>query len=190
VRRWIALAATAAALSSCSISRTIQTEVSCQTQNRSREILMTQAVPSATLIPCVRTLPPGWSYAGSDVRSGSARFWLDSDRAGLRAVEVELTAACDLRGLTGAASPSGQGVDVYLRSISRDPYQADRLFAFPGGCVTYRYRFVAAPQVPRLVAEIDAALTFLDRSAFVAGVREGDDGATLCGAGAPACVGS
>jgi hypothetical protein len=95
-----------------------------------------------------------------------------------------------VEGVAGASSPSGQGVDVYLRTISRDPYRADRLFAFPGGCVTYRYRFGAAPQAPRLAAEIDAALTFLDRSAFVAGVREGDDGATLCGAGAPPCVGS
>ena len=44
-------------------------------------ILAAQAVPSAALVPCVAALPPGWRVGGTDIASGHAMFWLDSDRA-------------------------------------------------------------------------------------------------------------
>ena len=33
-------------------------------------------------LPCVAEFPAGWTFGGSDISSGSARFWLDSDRGG------------------------------------------------------------------------------------------------------------
>jgi hypothetical protein len=193
VRWWRALAVLpiALALGACSVPRTIATEVACDTQNRAREILITQAVPSATLIPCIRELSPGWSYSGSDVRSGRATFWLDSDRAGVHAVEVVLTERCDVDGLEPSATRGGEiGVERYVRSVSLHPYEVDEMFLFPGGCVTYRDRFGSAEQAPTLAAQVDRSLTFLSRPDFVKGVAEGMDGAILCGAGAPPCVGS
>src|SRR5439155_434694 len=53
-------------------------------------ILSAQAVPSATALPCLSTLPSGWTYGGGDIHSVRARFWLDSDQAGVRAVTVTL----------------------------------------------------------------------------------------------------
>ena len=50
-------------------------------------ILSAQAVPSAALLPCIAALPSGWSIGGADIASGKASFWLDSDRAGPRAVD-------------------------------------------------------------------------------------------------------
>jgi hypothetical protein len=186
----VALSVAGLLLAACSVPRTIGTEVACDPQTRSRQILMTQAVPSATLIPCMQTLPPGWTYSGSDVRSGKAVFWLDSDRAGIHAVEVELTAGCSVDGLNESASyPTEIGVEVYTRPISLTPFEFDRVFVFPGGCVTYRYRFGNAQRAPTLAAEIDRSLTFLNRSDFVRGVKDGEFGSTLCGAGAPPCVG-
>ena len=46
-------------------------------------ILAAQAVPSATLIPCIASMPEGWAFAGSKTSSGDFRFFLDSDRAGI-----------------------------------------------------------------------------------------------------------
>ena len=61
-------------------------------------ILSAQAVPSAALLPCIAALPAGWTIGGADIASGKASFWLDSDRAGPRAVTVTLTATCDTSG--------------------------------------------------------------------------------------------
>jgi hypothetical protein len=65
--------------------------VSCTSHSRqSIFVLEAQAVPSATLMPCTNPLPGGWSVGGFEVRSGLARFWLDSDRAGARAAEIRV----------------------------------------------------------------------------------------------------
>ena len=61
-------------------------------------ILTAQAVPTAALLPCIAALPSGWQAGGADTSSGKARLWLDSDRAGPRAVAVTLTATCDTSG--------------------------------------------------------------------------------------------
>src|SRR5215469_16717943 len=61
-------------------------------------ILSAQAVPSAALVPCVAALPSGWHTGGADIVSGRARFWLDSDQAGSRAVTVTLSATCNVSG--------------------------------------------------------------------------------------------
>ena len=61
-------------------------------------ILAAQAVPSAAMLPCIAALPTGWSIGSADISSGKVGLWLDSDRAGPRAVAVTLTAACDTSG--------------------------------------------------------------------------------------------
>src|SRR6266581_5396814 len=61
-------------------------------------ILMAQAVPSATSLPCLADLPSGWNVGGSDILSGRAHFLLNSDRAGNSAVTVTLTRTCDTAG--------------------------------------------------------------------------------------------
>jgi len=146
-------------------------------------------VPSAVLLPCIRVFPAGWSYGGSEVRSGSSRFWLNSDRAGIHAVEVDLARRCDVAGLQNVTSASGElDVRVYLRPITLNPFEADRVFVFTGGCVTYRYRFGDAEQGANLAAEADDALTFVPRSLLV-DLVEHDLRMSLCGAEAPPCVG-
>ena len=61
-------------------------------------ILAAQAVPSATQLPCVAEHPTGWGVEVAQIASGYAEFWLDSDKAGMRAVTVTLTATCDVSG--------------------------------------------------------------------------------------------
>jgi hypothetical protein len=57
---------------------------------------------------------------------------------------------------------------------------------FPGGCVTYRFRF-GPDSEPTLALEVEEAVTFGLRTVLVQKIEQ-DFGLTLCGAGAPPCV--
>ena len=76
--------------------------------------LQAQSVPTASLVPCVRSLP-GWTVANANARNGWSMFVLDHDRAGDRAVVVRLTAACDPAGATEMPSKL-PGVRHYERT--------------------------------------------------------------------------
>jgi hypothetical protein len=187
VRLWVPLLA-ACTLAGCGGSLDRSREASCVLGDPTILVLTAQAVPSAVLVPCIRELPAGWSYGGSDVGNGRARFWLDSDRAGKHAVEVSLTRACSITGLQDVTEDSDErGVRAYLQGLDIYPYQANEYFLFPGGCATYRYRFGETPAAPTLALEARTALAFSPRSVLVVLV-ERDLGQTLCGAQAPPCV--
>jgi hypothetical protein len=163
-------------------------EPTCTGKDKSALVLAAQAVPSATLIPCILQFPAGWSYDGSRIQRGEAQFWLDSDRAGMRAVEVSLTASCDVSRAVAVTTTVEPGVRVYEEPISLPPHvQVDRYFRFPGGCVTYRFRFAPGAEAT-LALEVEAALSFTERSTLVRLVDE-RQGLTLCGAEAPPCPG-
>jgi hypothetical protein len=192
--RWLArlgrIAAVAVAVStlaSCNTRAGDATEANCPIEDRELFILMAQSVPSATLIPCIESFPAGWSYGGSDVSNTAARFWLDSDRGGLHAVEVALAISCRITGAVDVTNSTSEGgVRVYLDEFDLHPFTANKYFVFPGGCVTYRYRF--GPEAEATLAlEADEAVTFNPRTVLVAKVHE-ELGLTLCGAGAPPCV--
>ena len=149
-------------------------------------ILTAQAVPSAMVLPCVAALPSGWRVGGADIASGRARFWLDSDQAGPRAATVTLAATCDTRG--ARRIPSDQpGTRRLERPLSLLPRFSDlRFYTFPGGCVTYQFRFPPGVS-PVLAGAADTAVAFVPRSRLVSYVRQTEDLA-LCGRGA-ACPG-
>ena len=149
-------------------------------------ILAAQAVPSAALLPCIAALPSGWSIGGADIASGKTSFWLDSDRAGPRALTVTLTATCDT---TGAHQiPSDQpGTRRFERPLSLVPqFSGLRFYTFPGGCATYQFSFASGVS-PVLAVTADGALSFVPRSVLVDSVRR-TEGQILCGRGA-ACPG-
>jgi hypothetical protein len=145
-------------------------------------ILSAQAVPSAALLPCIAALPSGWTIGGADIASGKTSLWLDSDRAGPRAVTVTLAAACDTAG--ARQIPSDQpGTRRFERPLSLVPqFSGMRFYTFPGGCVTYQFSFAAGAS-PVLAVTADGALSFVPRSVLVDFVRR-TEGLTLCGRGA------
>jgi membrane-associated phospholipid phosphatase len=146
-------------------------------------ILSAQAVPSSARLPCIAGLPSGWTVDSTDIRNGQTGFWLDSDRAGNRAVTVTLTARCDTSG--AIRIPSDQpGARRYDRPLSLQPrFTLVRMYTFAGGCVTYQFNFVAGA-APSLGIPIDTAVTFEPRSVLVGYVQRTEDLA-LCGRGAP-----
>jgi len=164
-------------------------EPTCGGKDAKALILAAQAVPSATLVPCIAEFPSGWSYDGSRIGSGSAQFFLDSDRAGIRALEVTLTAWCDVsNAIEVTAGVNQPGVRVYEEPISLPPtFQVNRYLRFSGGCVTNKFRFATGASAT-LALEAQQALSFVSRSVLVERARE-ETGLTLCGAEAPPCPG-
>jgi hypothetical protein len=148
-------------------------------------VLMAQAVPSATLVPCLSALPGGWTLGGTSVHRGEAKFWLHSDKAGQRAVEVTLLPPdrCVVKG--AAAVPSEQaGARRYEFAEQSPPeLRSSRYYVFDGGCVTYQFAFARAA-TPSMSFTIGQALAFQPRPTLVEAVRR-SAGLALCGAGAP-----
>jgi hypothetical protein len=96
--------------------------------------LLAQSVPSASLVPCVRTLPAGWTVATAKAKNGLSEFTLAHDPDS-QAVVVRLTAACTTSG--AAEWPSGQpGVRRYERADATGSGQITWYTVFTGGCVT------------------------------------------------------
>jgi len=147
-------------------------------------VLMSQSVPSATLVPCVASLPAGWDLGGVHVKRDRTTFWLDSDLGGERAVEAKLMrpGACDVSRATPVPSDE-VGTDRYEQPERLPPnLRSTRYYLFPGGCVTYQFSFAEGAN-PSLMFNVDQALAFQPRSTLVDHVRATTDLA-LCGAGA------
>jgi hypothetical protein len=146
-------------------------------------ILMAQSVPAATSVPCVATLPSGWSLGGLRVRKGESAFWLNSDRGGTHAVEATLrpAAACAVGGATEVPSDE-VGMRRFEQPLALPPrLRTTRTYLFEGGCVTYDFD-IEGQAVAALVFDADSALAFQPRTVLVEKVKE-DSGLRLCGAG-------
>ena len=145
-------------------------EPACRYQGRQGAavvILMAQAVPTASQLPCVELLPAGWSVSDVFVRNGRVRFSLDSDRVGMHAVQVVLERYCTFGRVTRVPSDH-PGTRRYQEVISIDPgrrYQGAIHYLFPGGCVTYRLDFRSDEQA-RPLGEVSLALGFVTRDAL------------------------
>ncbi len=124
--------------------------------------LMAQSVPSAEQVPCIASLPAGWTVKTIDIRNGRSYFSLDSDRAGDRAVQVTLRSSCDVSGATEIVSDEpGMTRHERVESVVRE-YRGVRIYKFAGGCVTYRFDFDRRGLA--LVNEVSLALGFLSRA--------------------------
>jgi tRNA A-37 threonylcarbamoyl transferase component Bud32 len=105
-------------------------------------VLMAQSVPSATQLPCVTSLPAGWSYRGAEIQSGSTHMIFDSDRAGLAALAVDLRSTCDTSGSTQLSTPDEPGTSQFEKvGALEDRYVGTRYYTFPGGCAIYNFDF-------------------------------------------------
>jgi hypothetical protein len=135
--------------------------------------LEAQSVPSASLVPCLRSLPTGWSLQKATVNDGRSVLTLDSGGGG--SVVVRMTASCDPRGATPVASDQG-AARRYLRVDQEAPeFLATRFDVFAGGCVTTR---LAAPAAKRseLVAQVGAPLDFTTCQALQRALAARSDG--------------
>lgn len=188
VRRTAMAAMLGLSIAGCTAGDAGQTPL-CTNVEDSVFILLAQSVPSATQLPCVSEFPAGWSFGGTDISSGLGRFWLDSDRGGIHAVQVSLRSSCDVAdAIEERPAPDEAATRVFVRPDSLSPsFTGVRFLRFEGGCIDYTFRF-ASDASSTLAIEAVEALSLLPRATVVADVQD-EAGLTLCGAGAPPCAG-
>ena len=140
-------------------------------------LLAAQAVPTASLLPCVRLLPSGWSLGGVFVRSGLARFTLNSDRVGTEAVRVLLTQTCQIDGATRVPSdePGARRFQRVGDVRTGVGFTGEQFYLFPGGCVAYEFRFSGEERAAP-ITEVTLALGFVTRDALRTSVRQDSQG--------------
>jgi hypothetical protein len=139
-------------------------EPSCRYQGREGTALMVliaQAVPTATQLPCLELKPAGWTVSDVFVRNGRVRFNLNSDRVGIGAVQVVLERFCAIGEVTRVPSdhPGTRRYQEVISIESGKRYQGAVYYLFPGGCVTYRLDFRSDEQA-RPLGEVTLALGF------------------------------
>ena len=184
-RRLLLLAGAWLLLAGCGVAPTSSSftearEPSCRYQGREGTALMVliaQAVPTASQLPCVELKPAGWTVTNVFVRNGRVRFALNSDRVGQEAVRVVLQQFCALGKVTRVPSDH-PGTRRYQEVISIEPgkrYQGAVHYLFPGGCVTYRLDFRSDEQA-RPLGEVSLALGFVTREALRQTISDVTDG--------------
>ena len=127
-----------------------------------RLAIVAQSVPSASYLPCVRDLQPGWTASDFNPSQDGTSFLLNSDRSPGQPVTVRLTTGCR----TSGASPSparAPGVLTYTRLDSIRPRFTGRIYdVFPGGCVTYTFDVSHGSQIA-LMEQFKAAVGLYPR---------------------------
>ncbi len=136
-------------------------------------LLEAQSVPSASLLPCVRPLPPGWTVGAANVRNGWTRFTLDHTKLGQPAVVVRLSATCE----TSGASPAPAKVAGTTRFERTEPHPSGPAITsytlFPGGCVTAKLNTTSDPKI---IDEAADAIAYTTRDALQRTLRQRSDG--------------
>jgi hypothetical protein len=137
--------------------------------------LEAQSVPTASLVPCVRSMVVGWRVASVTVNPGRTVITLDHDRAGPGAMVVRLTAACTPSGaVQGPSATPGvrhyQGIESTTGEFTATWYDQ-----FPGGCVTSRLHLTTDPN-GEFAAQAPQVLGFTSRAALAEALRQRSKG--------------
>jgi hypothetical protein len=104
-------------------------------------VLIAQAIPSASRVPCVEAYPSGWTFGTFDVKTGKAVMTFDSDRAGINALTVTLEPRCHPVGARMQPDEVG-ALQLQQQSVAFVPrYRAIRYYTFPGACMMYAFNF-------------------------------------------------
>lgn len=144
-------------------------------------VLMAQAVPTASQLPCVDldNLTAGWSVSSVFVRDGRARFALDSYRVGMHAVLVVLERTCQFEGGKVTRVPSDEpGMRRFEQIGEVRPgvgFTGTRFYLFKGGCVTYRFQFHGKERAGP-IGEVTLALSFISRDTLRDLIQKTTDG--------------
>jgi hypothetical protein len=108
-------------------------------------VLMAQSVPTASWVPCLNPLPPGWHFKDLDARNGSSTFYLNFDRNGEDAppaIEARFTESCDTSGASLVPSDR-EGMRRFERVTQVSPtYLGSRYYLFEGGCITVLFTLI------------------------------------------------
>ena len=169
-RRWILAGVAALLVAGCGPTQ-LQREFRQPTCDLNDSVgLMAQAVSTARFLPCIEEYPAGWTFDSSDTRRGQGRFWMDSDRAGLQALEVTVTRTCDTAGTEITSDEPGTRLFVRAGNVG-SRYRGTRYYVFPGGCITYDFDFPQAG-ASVLSTDVSTAIGMFPRSVLLEAIRK------------------
>ncbi|HVE17653.1 MAG TPA: hypothetical protein VNB52_01155, partial [Ilumatobacteraceae bacterium] len=140
--------------------------------------LQAQAVQTAQLVPCVASLPVGWSFGQLTVNNGRSTISVNHDRAGSKAIDLRFAGSCDVNGATEVAA------DVAgARRFERKPVDATTIIltwyeVFQGGCATVRLSShnAASEVIADVSAQAGRVIRFVPRADLARALDERSDG--------------
>jgi methyl coenzyme M reductase gamma subunit len=126
------------------------------------QVLMAQAVPSASLVPCVRAEIDKWVVTELDVGTGHVRVVVEYRPGDAEAVTIEVSPRCDVRG-THEVSSEHPGVRRFERDVeTTDRYVIERYYTYPDACTFLRVSLTGRYAELR-VAELTSVFGFVSR---------------------------
>jgi tRNA A-37 threonylcarbamoyl transferase component Bud32 len=136
--------------------------------------LEAQSVPSASHVPCVRSVPSGWTFGDANARNGWSKYTLN-DVVTAQGLIVRLTASCDTANTI--EQPSDQpGVRRYERSTPVPSGPATAWYSvFDGGCVSAEFRSASGVDAA-LARQASAAVGLVARSELQHALDERSNG--------------
>jgi hypothetical protein len=128
-------------------------------------ILVAQSVPSAELVPCVRFLPEGWTFASFEASDAGARFAIAAPEEADGTADLSFTESCtDPAGRTVRTDEPGTQLLHEIRSD--EPYRASWTYLAEGECVRISIALPADPGPDADAQMLERALSFVPRSAL------------------------
>jgi hypothetical protein len=136
-------------------------------------VLTAQSVPTASRLPCLRSLPAGWTFDDMQARAGRTRIVLDYGNDNNDALTVTLTQSCDVRGATRLVHDVTRDVHPFERTEQRDSqgYSGTRYVVFAGGCVTEQFD-IHGGSAGAAAATISRSIGLVERAAVQQHVRD------------------
>jgi tRNA A-37 threonylcarbamoyl transferase component Bud32 len=140
----------------------------CETSDQL--LLMAQSVPTASQLPCLDALPPGWVFDTLRVRDGSSQFQLAYGTTEAPSVTVRLQRRCDTSGASEVPSDEDGTRRFESVRVVGDNYAGKRVYLFDGGCTVYDFSFFG-PRGGTLTSELALGVSFYSRDALAENLR-------------------
>ncbi len=126
--------------------------------------LMAVSVPSASLVPCVRELPAGWTFDGFQASDAGSTFVLAGPSETAARAVVGFRSACPTS--EGEAVRTDEdGTELAEDVRRRSPYAARWTYRFDGGCARIDLDLPAG-DVDAGTRELAQALSFVARESL------------------------
>jgi hypothetical protein len=133
-------------------------------------LLLAQAVPTATSVPCLRSEAGNWSITEFHAENGRVRIEFSHRFGDEETATVDLAAGCDVRSAQEISSQF-DGVRKYHAPATRGVRYADETrYVYSGACATLRFH-LSDPGADLRGAEIAGALGFVSRERLDRQVR-------------------
>ncbi len=137
--------------------------------------LVAQSVPSASLVPCVSLFGGRWSVDGENYTSHGTTVSMTGHDSADVTWKVAFDESCDTSGMTATGQSNGAALSQSEQTTDTSSTRTQAL-VFDGGCVISTVVIPSRFDHDLVVADVDAALVLVPRSALNAQVRAESDG--------------